>query len=83
MLQSDIAQSQQTQVLQFYDDEIKYAKAKLSKNEIFKACEHECSLIEDKIEKKIQSLEKCKGNKKPRVSLRIPWMTNYSNIGAD
>lgn len=47
-------------------EEIKFAKGKMSKIEVFKASEQEYNIIEEIKERKIQNLEKLKGSKKPR-----------------
>ena len=82
MLEKEIENSCPSQVKKFYKEEIKFAKDKMAQIDVFNASDNEYNIIEEKKERKIQNLEKIKGVK-VRQSMRIPWMTNYSNIGAD
>ena len=84
MLESEMSKSGPAQVKQFFKQEVKFALDKLCQHDIYDVSEHECKMKEDQSLKKKDTLGlKAAHNHKPRQSMRIPWMTQYSNIGAD
>ena len=86
MLESEVNKSGPSQMKQFFKQEIKFALDKIGHHDIYEASEHECKMIEDHCLKKKDTLDINRGHKHghgQRGSVRIPWMTQYSNIGAD